>query len=239
MATVALRPTPLNLLDAYRAAPGSPSLPPPSSPSVAGSGTSGSDHGALPLSDIDITASHLIASPYPDIANQLRLDDLTLPLRLFAFALTHLQPTRPDYATAPYLESFNWPTVFRSLRAICARVGFRWERREFYLVVFRSQLKQDCDSDVLGNLDQRSHEEACASGGLLKYWFGSTNAEMRNLATCIWRNRQDAAAGGRGPWHAKARAFARQAYEKIDFQTFWFTVDEGATSWYLEEYAER
>ena len=55
---------------------------------------------------------------------------------------------------------------------------------KFYIVVFRSQLQQSTDRLELGAMDERSHAEANKSGGLLKYWFGSADAEGRNLATC-------------------------------------------------------
>ncbi|KAF1821454.1 uncharacterized protein K489DRAFT_298797, partial [Dissoconium aciculare CBS 342.82] len=154
----------------------------------------------------------LISSPYPDLENQLHLPDLDLPYRLFAFALTALHSTREDYATAPYLESFNWSQVFSLLQALCHRTDHTWRRTEFYVVIFRSKLKAIIDRERLGLLDQKSHEEACASGGLLKYWFGSPNAERRNLATCLWRNHEDAVAGGGGPWHKQARMAAREMY---------------------------
>ena len=136
------------------------------------------------LSTIDLNATHLISSPYNDFANQLTLNDLELPYRLFAFALTALKPIREDYATAPYLESFNWPEVFALLRNLCKQTGYEWKQLSFYTVIFRSQLLEGIDRDRLGLLDQKSHEEACASGGLLKYWFGSTDSELQNLATC-------------------------------------------------------
>jgi hypothetical protein len=158
---------------------------------------------------IDLNATHLISSPYPDLANQLHLKDLEQPFRLFAFALSILRPIRDDYATAPYLESFNWHEVFALLRSLCEQTGFEWKEFGFYVVIFRSKLLKDADRERLGLLDQKSHEEACASGGLLKYWFGSTDEKRRNLATCLWRNREDASLGGGGPWHAQARASAR------------------------------
>ena len=129
--------------------------------------------------------THLISSPYSDFANQLDLRTLDVPLLFFAFALAVLEPVRLDYATAPYLECFNWPTVFAHLRSFCAQSGLQWERRELYVVIFRSRLKQNIDRGRLGQLDQESHREACESGGLLKYWFGSCDAEQRNLATCM------------------------------------------------------
>lgn len=134
--------------------------------------------------NLDLNASKLISSPYPDIENQLNLPTLPEPSRLFALALTSLSPTRPDYATAPYLESFNWPHVFALLRALSQKANHQWQRTEFYVVIFRSKLNEVIDRERLGLLDQMSHQEACASGGLLKYWFGSPNGERRNLATC-------------------------------------------------------
>lgn len=140
---------------------------------------------AIAASRIDLNATHLISSPYSDLANQLTLPDLELTYRLFAFALTILKPIRTDYATGPYLQIFNWSDVFSLLRLLCKSSGLQWRRTEFYVVIFRSKLNEDVDRDRLGLLDQKSHEEACASGGLLKYWFGSPNIERRNLATCM------------------------------------------------------
>ncbi|KAK4548464.1 hypothetical protein LTR36_009374 [Oleoguttula mirabilis] len=187
---------------------------------------------------LDLQATHIVSSPYTDFANQLDLRTLDQQTRLFAFALTFLGPLCTDYATAPYMASFNWPAVFYHLRALCAQASIQWERQEFYLVIFRSQLRQGVDRDRLGQLDKESHREACESGGLLKYWFGSCDGDMRNLATCIWRNREDAAAGGRGPWHKKARNAAREMYESIFFYTHKLVVEAGATEWRLEEYVE-
>lgn len=205
--------------------------------------------------DIDVNVTHIQSSPYDDPANFLDLRELTSPERLLAIALTYLKSSRPDYATAPYMESFNWSAVFSILRTLCQQSGIEWKRHEFYLVIFRSRLRTTADRVRLGELDKKSHEEACASGGLLTYWFGSPNAEMRNLATCelisshcvkstqtddiylgIWRNREDAAAGGKGPWHRKARGAAREMYEEISFHTHKFLVGDGAETWCLGPY---
>ncbi|KAK4618143.1 UPF0643 protein [Fulvia fulva] len=186
-------------------------------------------------SHIDLNATHLISSPYPDFENQLRLADVDIPYQLFAFALTALKQIRPDYATAPYLESFNWSEVFALLRTLCKQAGYQWEGRQFYVVIFRSKLQVGIDRERLGLLDQMSHQEACASGGLLKYWFGSTDGERRNLATCLWRNHEDAVAGGGGPWHKQARMAARTMYEYIDFGVHQMVVGAGAESWHMED----
>lgn len=133
---------------------------------------------------LDLNATYIQSSPYPDPLNFLRLTELDAPLRFFALALTQWKAIRSDYATAPYMATFNWSEVFTILRRLCAQAGMQWRRTAFYVVIFRSRLRADADRDRLGELDQMSHQEACASGGLLHYWFGSPDDEMRNLATC-------------------------------------------------------
>lgn len=150
--------------------------------------------------NIDLNATHLVSSPYPEFANQLRLEGLETSFKLLAFALSILRPVRADYATAPYLMSFNWGEVFALLQSLCKRAGFCWKEMDVYVVIFRSKLLESADRTRLGLLDQKSHEEACASGGLIKYWFGSTDNDRRNLATCLWRHADDASLGGGGPW---------------------------------------
>ena len=135
----------------------------------------------------DLAATHIKSSPYSDPLNFLNLTELDQPLGLFALALTKLQNTRSDYATAPYTSSFNWDEVFSILRNLCEQTGTQWPRTDFYVVIFRSKLRADADRARLGELDQMSHQEACASGGLLTYWFGSPDGERRNLATCKYR----------------------------------------------------
>jgi hypothetical protein len=130
-----------------------------------------------------------------------------------------------------------------------------WRTTDFYVVSFRSQLKPDADPERLFELDAFSHQEAMASGGLLKYWYGVKDPNRRNLATCMllvranevlltkitgfWETRQHARDGGRGPWHAKARAAAGIWYESIVFKTYVLTIADGVGSWGFREYEER
>ena len=132
----------------------------------------------------DLDATHIQSSPYADPLNHLDLGGLDQSLRLFAFALTQFQAKRPDYATADYMSTFNFSEIFSTLRDQCAQAGIEWKRQDFYVVIFRSKLRLEADRARLGELDQMSHQEACASGGLLQYWFGSPDSERRNLATC-------------------------------------------------------
>ena len=126
----------------------------------------------------------LIVSPYNDEPHLLDLTRYDVACQLLAKTLTIFKPIRDDYATAPYLESFNWQAVFDFLRDLAAAEGYRWEKRSFYVVTFRSQLYPDIDEQWLTELDVHSHREATESGGLLKYWFGTKSGENRNLATC-------------------------------------------------------
>ena len=49
--------------------------------------------------------------------------------------------------------------------------------------------------------------------------------------------REDAAAGGSGPWHKRARGAAREMYESISFHTHSLVVEDGVSSWDLRDFA--
>ncbi|RHZ62210.1 hypothetical protein CDV55_106349 [Aspergillus turcosus] len=189
-------------------------------------------------SDSEARAQLLIISPYNSPLHLLNLQTLDPPHRLLAQALTILRPVRADYATAPYADSFNWANVFAFLRDLSTAEGHSWSRTRFYVVVFRSTLSASADAERLYELDARSHQEAVASGGLLKYWFGTKNARRENLATCIWRSREDAHRGGTGPWHRKARGAARELYEKIVFTTMELVVGDEVGEWSFDHWSD-
>jgi hypothetical protein len=117
--------------------------------------------------DLDSTR-HLIVSPYTDAAHLLDLETLDEANQLLTRALTHLQCLRPDYATAPYLETFNWAEVIEVLRRLSKETAFQWKETSFYIVAFRSQIPPTTVYAELGALDKASHAEAMESGGLLK-----------------------------------------------------------------------
>lgn len=126
----------------------------------------------------------LAASPYLSPEHLLDLDTLDSQSRLLALALDSLVIARTDYATCSYQDAFDWPTVFACLASLATEQHIPWKRQSFYVVDFRSKLKENIDNDLLFSLDKHSHREATASGGLLKYWYGSPNSENYNLATC-------------------------------------------------------
>ncbi|KAJ5587729.1 uncharacterized protein N7459_003494 [Penicillium hispanicum] len=183
--------------------------------------------------------TRLIASPYNDAPHLLDLKTLDTQSRLLALALAFFKPIHGDYATADYLDSFNWVEVFDLLKGFSETEGHPWTTQTFYVVSFRSQLKPNVDQDRLHALDAYSHQEAVASGGLLKYWFGTKNDKEQNLATCIWRSRNDARLGGLGPWHAKARAAAKELYEEIVFTTMKLVIEDEFRSWEISDWTDQ
>ncbi|KAJ5096471.1 hypothetical protein NUU61_005827 [Penicillium alfredii] len=192
----------------------------------------------LGASAVAATDTRLIASPYNAPAHLLDLETLDTQDRLLALALATFKPIRDDYATATYTESFNWSEVLDLVRTLAHAEGHAWTAQSFYVVVFRSKLQEDADPDRLYALDAHSHQEATASGGLLKYWFGTKDENHQNLATCLWRSREDARLGGRGPWHAQARAAAQELYKHILFTTLKLVIKDEATSWTISDWDE-
>lgn len=141
----------------------------------------------LAVGDVIFTqpSSQLVSSPY--ILEDHLLDLSRLPNiqdRILSLALTRLAPTRTDYATASYEESFNWDDIRTTIGLLSDAARHQWRQKEYHVVIFRSKLRKDFDAPLLWDLDRESHREATESGGLLKYWFGSTDSDNRNLATC-------------------------------------------------------
>jgi hypothetical protein len=126
----------------------------------------------------------LIVAPYVEPEHLLDLHTVDTPNRLLALALTRLTPATSDYAMVRYEDAFDLEALMSNLKSLAKVEGYRWTRQEFYVVEFRSRLKQNIDVDLLFKLDKQSHIEATQGGGLLKYWYGVPNAERRNLATC-------------------------------------------------------
>ena len=135
---------------------------------------------------VNSLSSHLISSPYNNPGHYLDLTTLDQSNLIFAKALTALKPLHPDYATAPYMSSLDFSTVLSLVRRFSQDLRYTWKSHSFYVVIFRSKLKPEIDNELLYKLDYESHREACESGGLLKYWFGKTDGERRNLATCTF-----------------------------------------------------
>ncbi|PHH80928.1 hypothetical protein CDD82_1432 [Ophiocordyceps australis] len=187
---------------------------------------------------IEPTDRLILKSPYADRDHLLDLDTLDHENAILAEALVFLRATRDDYATAPYIDSFNWPQVFQEAKRIAKQSGKGFKKTSFYIVAFRSQIKPSTEYSHLGQLDKAAHAEAVASGGFLKYWFGAPDAHLQNLATCVWRSRQDALKGGRGPAHRIAAGSTRALYAYWKIDQHCLTVGDDVESWEITEWSE-
>jgi hypothetical protein len=77
------------------------------------------------------TGDLLIVSPYTSPPHLLDLRTLNTAQQLLAKALTILEATRLDYATAPYVEAFNWDAVFAKLQELTRYQNYQWKRQHF------------------------------------------------------------------------------------------------------------
>lgn len=112
---------------------------------------------------------YLIVSPYHEQEHLLDLESLEhVEQQLLALSLTKLKCLRDDYATAPYIETFNWDDVIGTLRTLAQEANHSWKETSFYVVAFRSQIPPTTVYAELGTLDKAAHAEATASGGFLK-----------------------------------------------------------------------
>ncbi|KAG9244921.1 hypothetical protein BJ878DRAFT_420344 [Calycina marina] len=174
----------------------------------------------------------LVSSPYTEEPHLLDLRTLDIPNQLLAKALTGLKCLRPDYATAPYIETLNWSEVVEAVRGLAEAEAFSWnEEVSFFIVVFRSQIPPTTIYANLGVLDKAAHAEANQSGGFLKYWFGSPDVDGRNLATCVWRSTHDARIGTVGPAHKIAAGAARNHYTEWKIERLRLSIKNDAREW--------
>ncbi|KAK4644109.1 hypothetical protein QC761_301880 [Podospora bellae-mahoneyi] len=111
---------------------------------------------------------YLVVSPYTEQQHLLDLNTLDTENQLFALALTQMRCLRDDYATAPYLDTFNWPDIIDTLRALANQRQHAWRKTSFYIVAFRSRIPPTTIYAELGTLDKAAHVEATSSGGFLK-----------------------------------------------------------------------
>jgi len=180
----------------------------------------------------------IVVSPYVEAPHLLDLRTLDMANQLLAKGLVKLRCLRRDYATAPYIEIFNWSEVVESVRALATCSEFAWKEQSFYVVVFRSRIPPTTLHDDLSVLDKAAHAEATKSGGFLRYWFGSPNAEGRNLATCVWRNQADARIGSIGEAHRRAAGAARILYTEWHIERLRLVVKDGARDWAIIPWAD-
>lgn len=144
---------------------------------------------AKEISD-EIKNNFLVVSPYEELPHLLDLRTLDIPNQLLARALVGLKCLRENYATANYVEIFNWSEVIGNVSRMAAVLDYQWKKgtcipltlapvgmhadphsprlEKFYIVVFRSRIPPTTVYADLGVLDKAAHAEATKSGGFLK-----------------------------------------------------------------------
>lgn len=111
---------------------------------------------------------YLLVSPYDEQDHLLDLQTVDIANQLLAKALVSMQCLREDYATAPYIDNFNWQEVVNTVQQLSTATKYTWKEQSFYIVVFRSQIPPTTVYGDLGVLDKAAHAEATRSGGFLK-----------------------------------------------------------------------
>jgi len=142
------------------------------------------DHLSPPIPNTD-DGSLLIVSPYDEMPHLLDLRTLDTANQLLARALVSLKCLRDDYATAPYVDIFNWSEVVQIVKELGSASNFTWKEQGFYIVVFRSQIPPTTVYADLGILDKAAHAEATKSGGFLKYDNSAVSQSFANQRTQI------------------------------------------------------
>jgi heme-degrading monooxygenase HmoA len=129
-------------------------------------------------------------------------------MRIATGTFDDLTPAAADYATWPLPEAFTWSG--------CAP---RIEAGEWYLVAFRSILREGADEKVLEEYDLRAAEEAAQAPGFVHYYRGPVTSTRACLSFCIWESRDNARTASRGPRHIEAISLVEQMYEsyKLEF----------------------
>ncbi|KAK1969662.1 hypothetical protein LY78DRAFT_334327 [Colletotrichum sublineola] len=198
------------------------------------------DSAAVNVDEVDInnTGRFLVHSPYTGPEHLLDLDTLDDENALLARALSRMECLRADYATADYVESFNWEDVMSELKSLIQSTGKKFKETSFYIVAFRSTIPPSTVYEDLGILDKAAHAEANQVGGFLKYWFGSPDSEGRNLATCVWRSRPDAVKAGHGPAHRRASRATASMYSFWRIDRHRLVIRDGAESWELVDWVD-
>lgn len=132
-------------------------------------GTATVPEAAIPaVADTLDQSRYLVVSPYHEQEHLLDLESLDTENQLLALALTELRCLRQDYATAPYIDSFNWGEIIEKLRTLARQRSHGWKKTSFFVVAFRSRIPPTTVYAELGVLDKAAHAEATASGGFLK-----------------------------------------------------------------------
>jgi hypothetical protein len=125
-------------------------------------------------------------------------------------ACQRIFPMYPDYAARPIEDGFSWSSSL---------AGCPFDR--LYLVVFRSVCRPDADLALLREHDDRAHEKALESGGLLRYFKGEADERRECLSFCLWESRGQAIAAAGAASHRSAAEISGRMYESYVLERYW------------------
>jgi hypothetical protein len=123
-----------------------------------------------------------------------------------------LERAHDNFATAPVSEAFNWGQF-------AAQTGLK----KWYLVVFRSNRKEDANVQQLEALDDMAHNDAATQPGFLFYFNGKILpgvTHRKNLSFCMWVNRDFARAAAQRQMHKNASAAALDMYDEYVLERY-------------------
>lgn len=136
-----------------------------------------------------------------------------------------LAPASSDYASLPIAEGFTWDRCVADL-----------DPHEWYLVAFRSVLRDTADHEVLWKHDRRAHREARRQPGFLHYFHGTPNERNECLSFCLWESRPHAREAAKRPAHIEAMALVATMYESYVLEFHRVHKRPGATELEFESY---
>lgn len=187
------------------------------------------------------TFTHIRTSPYFESGHLLDLNSLALNYQIISFSLQSLTPmAEGKYAFLAYIDAFNISTIVKLVREYSHMLRYQIPKTKVYVIAFRSILHKEVQESsekrqFLADIDKQSHIEANQSGGLLKYWFGTPdNVHGQNLATCWWKSKSDAKAGGSGKAHREGMKKVRDWFVNWKVEEYEFIIDESAQSYSFE-----
>jgi hypothetical protein len=140
-------------------------------------------------------------------------------------AFDRLEPSCPDYARLPVAAAFTW--------ADCASAA---DAGEWYLVAFRSVLRESADRDRLREYDDHAHDEAQSARGFVHYFKGPVNDLGECLSFCLWTSRAHARAASSRPAHREAVTIAHDTYARFALEFLRLTKRAGAMEFEFEPF---
>lgn len=139
--------------------------------------------------------------------------------------LIRLAPVSDGYATVPVSEAFDWGACATTTGA-----------GAWYLVAFRSVLREGVNIARLLEYDQRAFEEAADAPGFIHYFKGPLNERLECLSFCLWDTREHARAAARRTAHVEAVGLIHEMYESYVLEFLTVTKHHGASRLEFEPY---